>query len=1008
MAQIKVGDLTPRNQYTASSGQTAFSYAFPIFADADLKVYVGTTLKTLTTDYTVSGAGDDNGGTVTLVTGATTGDIITILRDMPIARTSDYQVNGDLLADTLNDDLDKLVMMAQQNESELSRKLGLQLDDEDATMTLPLKDTRATKMMGFDSNGDVTVTTKTISDIEGIVDIISSSTTGLTNVLSIAALRLLGSAIDDNDSISVLGYYAEGDGGGGTFFWDASSTATDNGGTIIKATSVTTGRWIRVYDDAVSVKWFGAKGDGSTDDTAAIQAAIDAVSSVIIPAGTFMVDTDASTGTLKFQSNTHLSGIGIGVSILKSIGNSKNSTRLIRIVGGPSASWHTGRIKNCSVSQLTVDGNRDNKTWDNVARTGMTTAADGVTTASSTTITTASSFFASGDVNSRLRIKKNDDTFNISNIAPDASDSTKTTVTLAGAGDVGHTFEVGDIIKLASITGSGDYTAMNGQNMTVLSIVTDFLDVARSINVSHEITTGSYTSGGTATGGEITTRISSYVSATEVVVTDTMKQTATGVTLQMDTGEHNMGVEILGADNVVIRDVVSKNHWGDGIYMDVEYGGGLLATPKNITIDNVVCDNNMRQGMSIVGAEFMSVSNSYFQNTNGTGPAAGVDLEPDSGLVRFVSFNNCTFRDNDGAGLTAAIRFHSTSSDPYVGTPSSYGTWGIKISDCFMYSNKSYGVSIGHVNNGISITGCAIQHNLQAGIRVIGTNTGNSMGPIQITGNNISYNYFHHKNGDAADDTDSSNGHGIVSTSDATAIRMYSLNISSNVIAWNDGHGVYSSGLNYDDVMIHQNHITANGQHADDTYSGINVDGDFHNGLNIANNIISKSPGAHPFPNDTQTKFPKYGIDVPNHSNSNATIINNDVSGAGKTANINGTTFWNNKTNSGSYRKYVYANTGFVSENEVISSATGIGSTGTKTVTVAHGCDFTPKKEAVTLSFIDDIGGTPISSVPDINYGPILTAIDATNLTIKFNVASAGTGNILVLAKVSASNWPTS
>jgi hypothetical protein len=170
-------------------------------------------------------------------------------------------------------------------------------------------------MLGFDADGDPIMSASTMTEIDGAVDIISSSTTGLTNVVSIAALKLLGSAISDNDSISVLGYYAEGDGGGGTFYWDATSTDTDNGGTIIQATGVTTGRWMRVFSGAVNVKWFGAKGDGVTNNNTTILAAADYATEgeLYFPAGEY---TFSDLTGISFHQ-TILSGDGRETTILR-------------------------------------------------------------------------------------------------------------------------------------------------------------------------------------------------------------------------------------------------------------------------------------------------------------------------------------------------------------------------------------------------------------------------------------------------------------------------------------------------------------------------------------------------------------------------------------------------------------------------------------------------------------------------------------------------------------------
>jgi len=107
---------------------------------------------------------------------------------------------------------------------------------------------------------------------------------------NIASLRAVTSG---SGTVTINGYTTGGDGGGGEFYWDSASTETDNGGTIIKATAITTGRWIRLYSGAANVRWFGAKGDGVTDDTTAIQAAIDSLpstgGSIYSPTGVYRI-----------------------------------------------------------------------------------------------------------------------------------------------------------------------------------------------------------------------------------------------------------------------------------------------------------------------------------------------------------------------------------------------------------------------------------------------------------------------------------------------------------------------------------------------------------------------------------------------------------------------------------------------------------------------------------------------------------------------------------------------
>ena len=90
--------------------------------------------------------------------------------------------------------------------------------------------------------------------------IASLGSTQVQSFNSIAALRLrIGTTIAN--AAKTLGYYAAGDGGGNSFYWDSTSTATDNAGTVIKPTAASgAGRWLAVDSINVNTSQFGCAG----------------------------------------------------------------------------------------------------------------------------------------------------------------------------------------------------------------------------------------------------------------------------------------------------------------------------------------------------------------------------------------------------------------------------------------------------------------------------------------------------------------------------------------------------------------------------------------------------------------------------------------------------------------------------------------------------------------------------------------------------------------------------
>ena len=155
-------------QYTGDNSTTAFSVTFPYTEKSQVKVYLGSTLQTITTHYTLTDPGAT--GTVTFGTAPGSGVIVSIIRETDYLQAVDYVNNDALDAETLEKAFDKLTMMCQQLDNKIEGAVGFDetVSDSDTTSLKLAAGTTdlAGKLLAFDSTGAF-VTTQEIGTFKG-------------------------------------------------------------------------------------------------------------------------------------------------------------------------------------------------------------------------------------------------------------------------------------------------------------------------------------------------------------------------------------------------------------------------------------------------------------------------------------------------------------------------------------------------------------------------------------------------------------------------------------------------------------------------------------------------------------------------------------------------------------------------------------------------------------------------------------------------------------------------
>lgn len=117
-------------------------------------------------------------------------------------------------------------------------------------------------------------------------------------------------------------------------------------------------------------------------------------------------------------------------------------------------------------------------------------------------------------------------------------------------------------------------------------------------------------------------------------------------------GEFGGGISINHSSNVNVIGTKCNHIWGDGLGI---FPDSDPHPSQNVLIKSCVFDYNLRQGISIGDVIGCVVDSCLFQNTNGTAPASGMDLEPGKAgqQVNNLTITNNVFRQNENSGLMA-------------------------------------------------------------------------------------------------------------------------------------------------------------------------------------------------------------------------------------------------------------------------------------------------------------------------------------------------------------------
>nr|BAR37663.1 putative tail fiber [uncultured Mediterranean phage uvMED] len=367
---MTVSSTTVKNSYSGNGSTTQFAYGYKIFADTDLIVIIrsaaGTeTVKTLTTHYTVAGAGDASGGSITFTSGNTpaSGETVVIIREVPQTQAIDYIANDPFPAESHEEGLDRATMTTQQVQEELNRSIKLSRTNTMTSTEFTVGATdRANKILAFDSAGEISVTQElgtykgtdatVTTEAYNVRDIIKSTTSAqLNNVYICIADAVVGDSLTDTDHFELL--------------VDAVSAATSATAAASSATAAASSATASANSATASANSATTSGNSATAAASSATAAATSATEAAASADAF---DDIYLGSKSSDPSTDNDGDALAAGMLYF--NTTND--ILRVYSG--SAWQDAAISSTGVVTLTGTQTLTNKTLtDAVATTNSIT-----------------------------------------------------------------------------------------------------------------------------------------------------------------------------------------------------------------------------------------------------------------------------------------------------------------------------------------------------------------------------------------------------------------------------------------------------------------------------------------------------------------------------------------------------------------------------------------------------------------------------------------------------------